>query len=192
MDERIKQITSDLKQVADDTNAIFGAFSSEQLNWKPAADSWSVGQCFEHIIKTNEMFYPEFEKLASGTRKNSLIENYSPLSGFFGRFLIKSVSEDSKKAKVPSKAIVPPSNISPDIFHRFAIHIEELNRRVESCASADRQKTVVTSPFLALATYTLEDAYTAMVEHTRRQFRQAKRVTEADGFPQASAAATHD
>ena len=136
MDERIKQITSDLKQVADDTNAIFGAFSSEQLNWKPAADSWSVGQCFEHIIKTNEMFYPEFEKLASGTRKNSLIENYSPLSGLFGRFLIKSVSEDSKKAKVPSKAIVPPSNISPDIFHRFAIHIEELNRRVESCASA--------------------------------------------------------
>jgi len=192
MDERIKQITSDLKQVADDTHAIFGAFSSEQLNWKPAADSWSVGQCFEHIIKTNEMFYPEFEKLASGTRKNSLIENYSPLSGFFGRFLIKSVSEDSKKAKVPSKAIVPPSNISPDIFHRFAIHIEELNRRVESCASADRQKTVVTSPFLALATYTLEDAYTAMVEHTRRHFRQAKRVTEADGFPQAVAAAAQE
>jgi hypothetical protein len=97
MDQRIAQITTDLKQVADETQALFGGLSSEQLNWKATADSWSIGQCLEHIIKTNEMFYPEFEKLASGTRKNSLIENYSPLSGFFGRFLIKAVSEDSKK-----------------------------------------------------------------------------------------------
>ena len=192
MDERIKQVVADMKQVADETQAIFGGLSSEQLNWKPAANSWSVGQCFEHIIKTNEMFYPEFEKLASGTRKNSFIENYSPLSGFFGRFLIKSVSEDSKKSKVPSKTVVPPSDVSPDIVDRFAIHIDEVNRRVESCSAADRQKTVVTSPFLAFATYSLDDAFTAMVEHTRRHFRQAKRVTEAEGFPRASVAAAHE
>ena len=192
MDERIKQVVADMKQVADETHAAFSGLSSEQLNWKASADSWSVGQCFEHIIKTNEMFYPEFEKLASGARKNSFIENYSPLSGFFGRFLIKAVSEDSKKSKVPSKTIVPPSSISPDILDRFAIHIDEVNRRIESCAAADRQKTVVTSPFLMFATYSLEDAYTAMVEHTRRHFRQARRVTESDGFPRTSVAVAND
>ncbi|MEO8574174.1 MAG: DinB family protein [Pyrinomonadaceae bacterium] len=183
MDERISQITSALTQVVDDARQTFGNLTSEQLNWKPGEKNWSVGQCLEHIIKTNEEFYPEFEKLASGTRKNSFLENYSPLSGFFGRFLIKAVTEDSKKAKAPSKKIVPPSEISSDIVDRFGSHIGEVNRRVESCCDADRQKTVVTSPFLAIFTYKLDDAYTVLVEHTKRHVRQAKRVTSADGFP---------
>src|SRR5215213_8184502 len=150
MDERMSQITSDLKKVADDAKSAFGNLTSDQLNWKPAEKSWSVGQCFEHIIKTNEEFYPEFAKLGSGTRQNSFLENYSPLSGFFGRFLIKAVSEDSKKAKAPSKRIVPPSEIAADVIDRFGSHIEDVNRRIESCAAADRTKTVVTSPFLPI------------------------------------------
>jgi hypothetical protein len=183
MDERITGITSAMKQVADEARAAFGGLSSEQLNWKPSEKSWSVGQCFDHIIKTNHEFFPEFDKLATGNRKNSLFENYSPFSGFFGRFLIKAVSEDSKKAKAPSNRIVPPSDIEPDVIDRFVSHIEEVNRKVEACGGADRQKTVVTSPFLKVFTYTLDDAYTVLVEHTKRHFRQAKRVTEAEGFP---------
>ncbi len=183
MDERTTQITSAMKDVADDARSTFGGLSSDQLNWKPGENSWSVGQCLEHIIKTNEEFYPEFDKLASGARKNSFFESYSPLSGFFGRFLIKAVSEDSKKAKAPSKRIVPPSDIDADIISRFGTHIDEVNRKVDSCVGADRKKTVVTSPFLSVFTYTLDDAYTVLVEHTKRHLRQAKRVTEADGFP---------
>ena len=183
MDERISEITSALTQVADDARATFGNLTSEQLNWKPAEKSWSIGQCFEHIIKTNEQFFPEFQKLSGGTRKNTFFQTYSPFSGMMGRFLIKAVSEDSKKAKAPSKAIVPPSDISGDILARFAVHIEGLNQMIQTCATADRKKTVVTSPFLAIFTYTLEDAYTVLVEHTKRHFRQAKRVTDAEGFP---------
>lgn len=183
MDERITGITSALKQVAVDARANFGNLASEQLNWKPGEKSWSVGQCFEHIIKTNEQFYPEFDKLATGTRKNNFIESYSPLTGFLGRFLIKAVSEDSKKAKAPSQKIVPPSEITADIIDRFASHIDEVSQKLEACSSADRKKTVVTSPFLAIFTYTLDDAYTVLVEHTKRHFRQAKRVVEAEGFP---------
>jgi len=183
MDERINEITSALKQVADDARETFGGLTPEQINWKPAENSWSVGQCFEHIIKTNEEFYPEFAKLASGARKNSFFERYSPFSGFFGRFLINAVTEDSKKAKAPSKKVVPASDLGGDIIDRFSLHIDDVNKKVESCASADRKKTVVTSPFLGIFTYSLEDAYTVLVEHTRRHFRQAKRVMEAHDFP---------
>jgi hypothetical protein len=69
------------------------------------------------------------------------------------------------------------------------LHIDDLNKRVESCSSVDRTETIVTSPFLGVFTYSLEDAYTVLVEHTRRHFRQAKRVTEAEGFPKAAAEA---
>ena len=97
--------------------------------------------------------------------------------------MINAVSTDSKKAKAPSKRVVPPSAIEAGIMERFARHIDEVNQKIEACALADREKTVVTSPFLAVFTYKLDDAYTVLVEHTKRHFRQAKRVTETKGFP---------
>ena len=183
MDERITSIISDMSAVAEDAKAAFGNLSNEQLNWKPAEKSWSIAQCLDHLIKTNEQFYPEFAELASGTRKNSFWENISPFTGWGGRFLIKAVSEDSKKAKAPSKAIVPPSDIDPGIVDKFCDHIAEVNSKVEAVAGVDRKKTVVTSPFLAVFTYSLDDAYTVLVEHSKRHIRQAKRVMALDGFP---------
>lgn len=189
MDERIQSIISDMNAVADDARATFGSLSADQLNWKPGEKSWSVAQCLDHIIRSNTEFYPEFHKLASGTRKNSLWESISPFTGWGGRFLIKAVSEDSKKAKAPSKAIVPPSDIDPNIVEIFSNHIAEVNQKIESVASADRKKTVVTSPFLAIFTYSLDDAYTVLVEHSKRHVRQAKRVMEAEGFPSSAESA---
>lgn len=183
MDERIKSIISQMNDASADAVDAFGVLTADQLNWKPSEKGWSVAQCLEHIILTNREFYPEFEKLASGNRKNSVWENLSPLTGWSGRFLIKSVSEDSKKIKAPTARIVPPSDVAGDIVQQFVQHIAEVNQKVEACSRADREKTVVTSPFLFIFTYKLDDAYTVMVEHIRRHIRQAKRVTATAGFP---------
>jgi hypothetical protein len=183
MDDRIEQVISDMSGISDDVKKSFGALSESQLNWNPAETSWSIGQCLDHLIRTNDAFRPEFEKLVSRSRKNSFIENWSPFSGFFGRFLIKAVSDDAKKAKAPSKKIVPPSDISGDIVEQFEKNVSDMNSYVAACSEIDREKTVVTSPFLAIMTYKLDDAYTVLVEHTKRHVRQAKRVIEAEQFP---------
>lgn len=191
MDERINQIISDMRAIAEDAKASFGNLSGEQLNWKPGENSWSIAQCLDHIIKTNDQFRPEFESLASGNRKNTFWQSISPLTGWGGRFLIKAVSEDSKKAKAPSKAIVPPSEIDTGVVDTFWDHIADVNKKIEAVADADRKKTVVTSPFLAVFTYTLDDAYTVLVEHSKRHIRQAKRVMEAEDFPKIAETAAH-
>ena len=141
-----------MTEAAADAEAVFGGLDTQQLNWKPAEKSWSIAQCLDHIIRTNREFDAEFERLASGTRKNSFWENYSPFSGWAGRFLINAVTEDSKKAKAPSKRIVPPSELAGDIVEQFVEHIGDVNKQIEACADADREKTVVTSPFLFVFT----------------------------------------
>lgn len=187
MDERISHIISALDKISTDVSAEFGSLTRDQLNWQPAENEWSVGQCLDHMIRTNELFGPEFDKLTQGTRRNSFWESVSPFTGIGGRFLIKAVSEDSKKAKAPSKKIVPPSDIGPEIVARFVDHLDRVKTQVAACSSVDLKKTVVTSPFLAVMTYTLDDALTVLVEHTKRHIRQAKRVMAADGFPAAKA-----
>lgn len=181
--ETVNNIIADLQAVANDARASFGGLSAAQINWKPNAESWSVGQCLEHLIKTDREFFPELDKLAAGTRRNTLWESWSPLTGLAGGFLIKSLKSDERKFKVPTPRIAPPSQIAPDIVRQYAQHIEQVSAKIAAAQTADLQKTVVTSPFMKLMTYTLADGYTVIVEHARRHLRQAQRVTQVAEFP---------
>jgi hypothetical protein len=183
MNTEISKLLSELKAVSEDTQKTFGNLSARQINWKPSADGWSVGQCFEHLIKTNSLFFPELEKISSGTRKNSFLENYSPLSSFFGNLLVNSLKKDARKFKAPSQAIVPPSEVDAEIIGQFAAHQTELVEKIKRTENTDWQKIKITSPFMKIMTYKLADGFRVIVEHEKRHFRQAARVTEAAGFP---------
>ena len=183
MNNELSSLISELEKVSDDAQKTFGNLSGGQINWKPSAEGWSVGQCFEHLIKTNRLFFPELDRIASGERKNSFWENYSPFSSLFGNFLIKSLKKDERKFKAPSAAIVPPSNIDADIIEQFSKHQLEIIEKIKATENADRKKIVITSPFMKLATYSLADGFSVVVEHEKRHFRQAERVLQAEGFP---------
>jgi uncharacterized damage-inducible protein DinB len=179
----MKEVLANLQAVTADAQTSFGNLSAAQINWKPNAESWSVGQCLEHLIKTNELFFPEFDRIAAGARQNSFWENWSPLSGFLGGFLIKSLQSDEKKFKAPSPAIVPPSNIAADIVAQFARHQDAAAEKIRAMEKVDITKVKVTSPLMKLMTYTLSDALTIIIAHEQRHIRQAKRVMETEGFP---------
>jgi hypothetical protein len=183
MEQKLLDLTNNLKAISDDAHSSFGHLSGEQLNWKPAEKSWSVAQCLDHLILTNREFFLEMDELCAGTRKNSFFENYSPFSGWFGRFLIKAVSEGSKPAKAPSKRIVPPSDVGADIVDKYCEHQAEMVEKIGKTGNVDWQKTIVTSPFLPVFTYSLADAYVVLVEHSKRHVNQAKRVMQVEGFP---------
>jgi hypothetical protein len=182
MNNDVSGIIGELQAIEADVRESFGSLSPEQINWRPSPEAWSIGQCLDHLIKSNEGFYGEFDKLAAGTRKNSLWEKFSPLSSFAGSFLIKSLKADDKKVKTIPK-MTPPSEIDAGIVETFIRHQNQLAGKVTAAAGADWQKTVVTSPFFGLMTYTLDAGLQSIVEHEKRHIRQAKRVTEADGFP---------
>ncbi len=183
MKQELAKFVEDAEAIADDARKTFGNLSAEQINWKPDADGWSVGQCFEHLMKTNSLFFPELEKIAGGERKNSFLENYSPLSSFFGNLLVNSLKKDERKFKAPTKEIVPPSEIDENIVEIFAAHQVELLGKIKRTENADWRKTKITSPFMKLITYKLADGFQVVVEHERRHVRQAQRVLETENFP---------
>jgi hypothetical protein len=183
MNPELENLVSELEKISDDVSKTFGSLSAEQINWKPAPESWSVGQCFEHLIKTNALFFPTLEKIERGEYKNSFLENYSPLSGFFGNLLVKSLQKDERKFKAPSKDIVPPSDVDANVIEQFSKHQSEIIDKIKRTENADWRKTVITSPFMKLMTYKLADGYRVVVEHEKRHFRQAERVMRSENFP---------
>lgn len=182
MSAMIEKIVGDLKVAADDAAASFGSLSADQLNWKPAADSWSVAQCLDHLILTNEELMAPLERKLAG-EGNSFFENWSPLTGFFGGFLKESMRTDRKKFKAPSRSIVPPSDLPADIVEKFVSSMNRVANKITESKKLDIDKTVITSPFMGLMTYRLSDGFEIIVEHCNRHIRQAKRVTLDVNFP---------
>ena len=185
MESRVDQTIRELSAVAEDARATFGGLSGEQLNWKPSGNNWSIAQCFDHLITTHSLYFPVFERLAAEGYKPTTWEKISPLSGFFGRFLIKSLRpENVKKTKTTAKAFPSSSEISDEIIERYCGHQDELIDHIKNLpAEIDPAKTIITSPLMGLVTYSLEDCFTILAIHGPRHFNQAKRVMETDGFP---------
>lgn len=185
MENRSKNVVSDLRQVADDARSAFGTLSATQLNWKPTPKSWSVAQCFDHLITTHSLYFPEFERLATGDVKMSFWEKASPFSGFFGRFLIKSLDPTNlKPMKTTAKAFPSTSEIGGDIIERFVLHQSRMMDAIIKLPSdVDPTRQIITSPLLGIFTYSLNDCFTVLVVHCQRHFNQAKRLIEMNGFP---------
>lgn len=179
----MKKLISELETVSADAQKTFGKLSPEQLNWRPSAESWSIGQCFEHLIRANELFYDKLEEIAGGKQKHSFLEKFSPMSGFFGNLMISSLKKDERKYKAPTKKIVPPSEIDENIIELFAAHQSELIEKVKKTETTDWSKIKVTSPFMKFMTYRLSDGFDIVVEHERRHLRQAERVLQNENFP---------
>lgn len=182
MNENLSRVVDELGKISEDARTKFGGLSAEQVNWKPSPGEWSVGQCLEHLIKANELYFGEFDKLAAGTRRNSFWENWSPFTSLAGGFLIKSLKSEGRKVKTIQK-MTPPSEIDGGIVNKFVEHNAEMAERIKASQNADWEKTVVTSPFMSLITYRLSDGYEIVIEHEKRHIRQAERVTQMDGFP---------
>ena len=163
--------------------ASFGSLSNEQLNWKPAADSWSVAAMpgSPHPLERRD----ETSVRGQACRCEKFVLGVVVAAlRFFRQDAQNSLRSDKKKFKAPSDAIVPPSDIPPGIVDRFAACQERVMAEIEKTAGLDWDKTVVTSPFMGLITYRLRDAHDIVVEHSKRHLRQAKRVMNSPSFPQ--------
>lgn len=182
MKTKTDEVIEKLNLIKAEALASFGSMNAVQLNWRADESSWGVGQCLDHIIRTNNSFVPDLKTVANGDRKNSFWENYSPFSGIFGNLLIGFQTKD-KKFKAPSKKVIPPIDIDEDIVTRFTDHIDKLTALISQCIDADLRKTKLTSPLMSLITYSLDDALTVIVEHSRRHMRQATRVAQHPMFP---------
>ena len=162
----------------------FGDLTAQQLNWKPNAESWSIGQCFDHLMTANESYFPIIEQIIKGEKPRTFWESLPVLPTFFGWMLIKYLSpESTKKLKAPDVFKPSSSDIDPNIINNFVRQQNQLTFLMRQTAALDLRHTKITSPAVRFVTYSLIDAYTIIVVHEKRHSQQARRVLNAEGFP---------
>ncbi len=155
----------------------FGSLTTEELNWKPDSNTWSIAQNIDHIITINNTFFPVVDSIRSETYSIPFWGKMGFVVSFFGKMLLKSV-QPKTKTKAKTFAIWEPSksNIPDVILQRFADHQEALKSLIESSQDLIAKGTVISSPASRSVVYKLESAFEIIVVHETRHLEQANRV----------------
>jgi hypothetical protein len=167
---KIDEVTSSFKKA-------FGMLSAEQLNWKPNANTWSIGQNIDHLIVINSTYYPVIKSVKEGTYKLSFMSKMGFMVNFLGKAVLNAVQPDRKK-KMKTFPIWEPtqSKIEADILNKFEKHQADLKQMITSCSDLLDKGTIISSPANRNIIYKLEMAFNIIVAHEQRHFEQAKEI----------------
>ncbi len=172
------------EQLRTDTRQTFGKLSAPQLNWQPSSEQWSVGQCFDHLVKAKEPFFQIIEQARNGTHPNSIWQRLPWWPGFIGEQMIKAMQPNSGRRVKSPKSFQPASSaIDPQVIQSFLAQQQRWIEAIKTTEAIDSANIIVTSTAAAVITYSLLDAMRLMTVHDRRHFQQAERVMQANGFP---------
>jgi hypothetical protein len=155
------------------------------LAWHPPDGGWSVGQVFEHLCVANDDYLAILRErlsvappLAPGSRAPT---PWKP--SLAGRLLVASF-ESSRKLPAP-RSWRPAPDARPNVIAEFLSRQRELARLIERSMAFDWMRVRMASPVSALIRMNVGDAFTILVTHAERHFRQIDRIRSAY-------AATHD
>ena len=174
MADKIAQFEQEINQLTVDYREMFLELSEVALNWKPNADTWSIGQVIDHVIKTNETYFPIFDGLQKGDCQANWLRHLGFLVRFFGNFILKKV-EPTRQQKIKTFPIWEPasSNIPDDIVQRFMEHQNKLSIKINENKAFILRGTVIHSPASKMIVYTLEQAVEIIIAHEKRHLNQA-------------------
>lgn len=184
MSNQVNGLISNAKIISEEVRETFGSLTAEQLNWKSNANEWSVGQCLDHLITSNNLYIKNIQKVADGTHVNNWFSVIPFFPTLVGQQLKKAVSPDSAK-KIKTFPIFEPSasDISENIIKDFHENQKTLISLMEAVKNLNLRKIKIPTPISDAVNIRLSDAFEMLLMHERRHFNQAKRVLDAEGFP---------
>jgi DinB superfamily len=176
------RLTDELDTTDRQANDLARGLSPEQLNWKPAEDLWSVGQCLQHLYAANEVYLPAIAN-ALDDRPPSPVQDITP--GWFGRWFIRTYIEPSsrsKRTRAPRK-IAPARQIDPSVLDLFLRSNDVARDLVRRAGAYDINRIRFRNPFIPLLRFTVGTGLEILWRHQRRHLLQAERIEQAPTFP---------
>ena len=180
-------VVAEIDAMSRDAQAAFGGLEGRQLNWRPDADKWSVAQCLDHLLNANREMFQALDAAVEPAGRRTIWQRLPLLPGLFGRLMVQSQTPGSGRTfTAPRKAHPASSDIDAGIVARFIAQQREAAARIRGLDGGDAARIVMVSPFVRFITYSVLDGCRLVAAHERRHLEQARRVTEAPGFPRPS------
>ena len=174
----------DTSEVLRAAKSLFASLSPEQLSWKPDRKTWSVIECFDHLLTTNGLYMPRIQQAIEKSRvpgAKSLLP-YKP--SWFATKFIASMRPGSG-FRVRTFKIFKPRASEPDadVTQRFILQQQALLNLMRAADQCDLNGTKLSSPASRMIRFTIGEALTLLVVHQQRHLLQAQNLQLQVHFP---------
>lgn len=152
--------------------------SAAELNWRPDGKRWSILQCMEHLVLTNELLGNAIERaLVDHPATGAECDRISPSRVW--RFLL-AMTEPQMRLKGFAPKVLHPAPVldAARTLAAFAASHERLRLLAARCDGLDVNRLRFRHPVIRLK-MSVGEAFLLLVVHGQRHLRQAEVVAAA-------------
>jgi hypothetical protein len=161
----------------------FSHLSDTQINWKPLADKWSVGECVSHLVNTNNLYLTKIENILTSAAFGAE-KDFPYKQSFMGKLIAKGVDPANiRKAKTFKVFFPDASEIHKDIIDDYVISSKKFIELAGRMRNLDLRRIKLSSPVNKLIRLNLGDPLIIIPKHDERHLNQAERVMNQKEFP---------
>ena len=176
-----ERLTAELRAADDRARLLVADLTPHQLNWKPSADAWSIGQCVEHLCVSNEIYLGPIAESLDRQQPDPVDE--IRLGWFSRKFIRDYIAPSNKKAKAPSKIAPGVSAVEAAILDRFLRSNENTRKLMQAASHFDVNRIRFQNPFVPILRFTVGTGFEIISKHESRHLLQAERVKALSAFP---------
>jgi hypothetical protein len=177
MQQDSTQLLRDLEDILNNSIQQIQAFkhmSSEQLNYRAHAKSWSILECLEHLNLYGDFYLPEMERaiIKSGSPKVDLYK-----SGWLGNYFADLMrAEKGKKMASPKDKNPIYSALNETTVIRFEKQAERLKHILDLAKNANLNKVKCSISISRFIKLKLGDTLRFYLYHIDRHIQQAAKI----------------
>lgn len=170
-----------------DADALLGGLTEVQGRWRPGPDQWSIAECVAHLAAIARQYQPGLDTAVAAVRARGRPAHGGFQPGWLGRRFVAAMEPTTGSRRLrTTAALTPPRTVTlAEAEREFGTAQAALRSVLETTAGLDLGSATVRSPILPLLRFSLGTALAGLVAHERRHLAQARRVTQAPGFPTA-------
>ena len=180
----VENFKQQFERLADQADTLVSPLTEEQFTWRPAAGSWSIAECIDHLNVTARLYLPQLDEgIAEGIRRGLYGEG--PFThDLIGRFFVRTMEPPARiSLKAPASFRPAVQRSRSEIMAAFRAYQVQFVDRLRQASGLDLRRAKVHSPASSWIKMSLNSGFALMAAHERRHLWQAQRVMAAAGFP---------
>lgn len=181
-------LAAELERLNGQARDLCGSLSEAQINWRPDGRAWSVGQCVDHLSRSNRIYLGALAE-ASVRAPVRVEERDAALAakGLGGWFVRLIEPPPRSKLPIPLAEMSPPDRLDREavIADFVAIQARVLDL-LRATADRDLDRVRFRNPMAKrLPLFSVSTGFLVIAAHERRHLFQAARVRDRGEFPLA-------
>lgn len=181
MHAQLEEYRSRFRSIKEEATALVADVDADTLQKRPAPETWSVAQIFDHLNTAGWLLLNPLEQaIQTGQEKGPYGE--PPFQyGFISRWFVRSMRPRSGWTFTSPSAFEPASSetlYARETMEDFRSLQDQFGQCVADADGLDLRRIRVSSPAVPLLRISLGAWFEATIAHEERHLQQAERVLE--------------